>query len=348
MNVGQYRNTNYTYLTGNRTVTVYGITDGLSLRNLVLMTLQRNGNSFSAFVAPTSAYVSIDYSKPTTTCTAESPTIGGNVTVGTHKYAISFVINGFETLVSVDSNEITTDVTNKTVALTNIPIGALGTSARNIYRTNAGGSIYYLVGTINDNITTTFSDTTADNTTTVAPTISYCYDITWDSTINGVATPTTTSGDEFIISISTKDQTVDENLGVQNIINQSPEWSHYTDQVEIAEYTNQAFSATPQRDVIQMNGFSKLKLGLTATCGGSSTITITLLAPQKSTCVDTDEVNWCDITQDILGVASIIVDSANALNKVYYLNDINEERIMIKSLFSVASVNTLTISERKS
>jgi hypothetical protein len=48
-------------------------------------------------------------------------------------------------------------------SLTNIPTSADGrVTARRIYRTKAGGSIYYAVTTINDNATTTYTDNKAD------------------------------------------------------------------------------------------------------------------------------------------------------------------------------------------
>lgn len=52
------------------------------------------------------------------------------------------------------------------VALTSIPTGPTGTLARRIYRTMGGGSTYLLVGQIDDNTTTSFTDVTPDNALT--------------------------------------------------------------------------------------------------------------------------------------------------------------------------------------
>lgn len=57
----------------------------------------------------------------------------------------------------------TSNTTNEqTVALSSIPTGPAGTTARKVYRTAAGGSTYKLLTTISNNSTTTYSDTTAD------------------------------------------------------------------------------------------------------------------------------------------------------------------------------------------
>ena len=47
-------------------------------------------------------------------------------------------------------------------ALTSIPTGPSGTTARKIYRTTAGGSIYYLLHTLPDNATTSYTDNKSD------------------------------------------------------------------------------------------------------------------------------------------------------------------------------------------
>lgn len=58
----------------------------------------------------------------------------------------------------------------KNVPLTSIPTGPSGTLARRIYRTKNGGSTYYLVAEIADNVTTTFTDNVPDTAlTTAAP-----------------------------------------------------------------------------------------------------------------------------------------------------------------------------------
>jgi hypothetical protein len=51
----------------------------------------------------------------------------------------------------------------KTIPLTNIPAGPAGTTARRIYRTPVGGGVQKLLTTINNNSTSTYTDTTADS-----------------------------------------------------------------------------------------------------------------------------------------------------------------------------------------
>ncbi|UOF90753.1 pyocin knob domain-containing protein [Fodinisporobacter ferrooxydans] len=58
------------------------------------------------------------------------------------------------------------------VNLTSIPVGGIGVVARVIYRTKANGSTYYQLVQINDNTTTSWTDTIADSAlVTVMPTI---------------------------------------------------------------------------------------------------------------------------------------------------------------------------------
>lgn len=96
--------------------------------------------------------------------TAGTPSSGGAVTVGTHYWFVTNVVNGLETAMSGPSAVQTTTSSNKTVALT-LALGPTNTSARNIYRSTAGAlpsAIPKLVATISDNTTTTYSDTTID------------------------------------------------------------------------------------------------------------------------------------------------------------------------------------------
>lgn len=60
------------------------------------------------------------------------------------------------------SNTTGTTVDYNQVSLTAIPIGPSAVTARKIYRTTAGGSQLKLLATIADNVTTTYTDSTAD------------------------------------------------------------------------------------------------------------------------------------------------------------------------------------------
>ncbi len=59
------------------------------------------------------------------------------------------------------------------VDLSNIPIGPTGVVARDLYRTKAGGSTFYYLATLDDNVTTDYTDNTPDSSlgTTTAPTV---------------------------------------------------------------------------------------------------------------------------------------------------------------------------------
>lgn len=122
----------------------------------------RNGTSITkakmllepAYPAPLTA--------PTVTMAA-----GGSVDAGTHTWAITNVHfinpNNDESLLGPASSIQTVVGGTQTANLTNIPLGPTGTAARQVYRTKAGGSTYFLVGQINDNTTTIFTDTLADS-----------------------------------------------------------------------------------------------------------------------------------------------------------------------------------------
>lgn len=91
----------------------------------------------------------------------------GNVNNGNHAWYVTFTgANGVgESAVSAKSNvlNVVNNAANGQVALTNVPLGPTGTTARKIYRTVAGDTGNpKLVGTIADNVTTTFNDNVAD------------------------------------------------------------------------------------------------------------------------------------------------------------------------------------------
>lgn len=103
------------------------------------------------------------------TSTVTLPTVsaalaaGASLSIGAYKYQITFVTLGGETTGGAETS-ITTTSGNQNVNLTAISTGPLGTVARKVYRTAVAGATgtEKLVATINDNTTTTYSDTTAD------------------------------------------------------------------------------------------------------------------------------------------------------------------------------------------
>ena len=99
-----------------------------------------------------------------------SPAIAGNVTAGAHRYLATFITADGET----DGGDISAIVTvadasvNGKVELTAIPLGGTNVTARNLYRTVAGGSTYLLLHQIADNITAVYTDNIADGSLGVA------------------------------------------------------------------------------------------------------------------------------------------------------------------------------------
>lgn len=96
--------------------------------------------------------------------TPAAPTVAvgdGTGLTGTYRYKVTLVDPDGETLASTASASVTP--ANQDVDLSNIPTGVVGyTTARKIYRTAAGGATYKLCYTMNDNTTTTYTDSLGD------------------------------------------------------------------------------------------------------------------------------------------------------------------------------------------
>lgn len=90
--------------------------------------------------------------------------IAGNVNIGTHRYLIRFLTASGGTQGGTESAVVTVvdNAVNGKVELTNIALGGSLITAREIYRTIAGGTQYYLVATLSNNTATTYTDNVAD------------------------------------------------------------------------------------------------------------------------------------------------------------------------------------------
>jgi hypothetical protein len=84
------------------------------------------------------------------------------VLTGAYQYLVTFTNGSGETTAGPAS--ATVNPSSQQVSLTAIPTGITGTiTGRNVYRTKAGGSTFFLLTTIADNTTTTYTDNTADS-----------------------------------------------------------------------------------------------------------------------------------------------------------------------------------------
>ena len=88
----------------------------------------------------------------------------GNLSAGLYKYRVTLVNANGETQGGTANagTTVVTPATDGQIALTAIPTGGAGTTARKLYRTVAGGSTYKYLATIADNVTTTYTDNIAD------------------------------------------------------------------------------------------------------------------------------------------------------------------------------------------
>lgn len=94
----------------------------------------------------------------------------GNVDNGAHRYRLTFVTADGETDGGTISDAVTVadKTANGKVTVSNIPLGGSQVTARKLYRTAAAGSTYFLVATISDNTTTSYTDNIADASLGVA------------------------------------------------------------------------------------------------------------------------------------------------------------------------------------
>lgn len=93
-----------------------------------------------------------------------SPAAPGNVDNGDHRYRVTFVTADGETDGGVISGIVTVadKAVNGKVLVSAIPLGGSAVTARKLYRTTAGGTAYFLLATVADNTTTTYTDNIAD------------------------------------------------------------------------------------------------------------------------------------------------------------------------------------------
>ena len=123
---------------------------------------------------------------PTTYPACALAGVAGNVTVGEHKYLVVFVTAlGQTSFTGTSPNAVTTVAGNQQVNLTDIPVSTnSNVTARKIYRTKiAGVPLFYLLTTINDNTTTTYTDNIADGSLSATDVINYFYS---ENTTSGI------------------------------------------------------------------------------------------------------------------------------------------------------------------
>lgn len=95
--------------------------------------------------------------KPTAAITA-----GGSVTVGDHICSMTFVVGGLETPQGIPTATVTAAPGTQTIRLTVFRIGPPGTTQRNVYCTEAGGSQHKYASAVTNNSDTTVDITIAD------------------------------------------------------------------------------------------------------------------------------------------------------------------------------------------
>jgi hypothetical protein len=167
------------YLTSGQYNTFFGPSAGIYFNsgsyNLILGAVSGNnykyGSSSSILGTGGGAFI------PTSTMTATAANGAGLTDATTYYYRVSYTVDGNETELSTyrPTAGVTTASPNDQVSLASIPTMATSVSPmtctnRKIYRTKAGDPYsspnqmtYYLLTTIADNTTTTYTDSTADS-----------------------------------------------------------------------------------------------------------------------------------------------------------------------------------------
>jgi hypothetical protein len=131
------------------------------------------------------------YFNPPLTSPNAAKAAGSGLGTGVYQYLVTFLTQGGETTAG-PSVSVTTTSGQQQVALTNIPIGPstapVGAIAsnyvigRNLYRTQVGGSTFYLLAALTDNSSTTYTDVTPDAslyTNATPPTVNTSGCMTW-------------------------------------------------------------------------------------------------------------------------------------------------------------------------
>lgn len=105
-----------------------------------------------------------------TAAPAATPTAGTTLGIGLYAYVYTYANADGETTISPAGTMTTTSSSQAAGSLTGITVGPTGTTKRNLYRTPVGGGTNYkFVVAINDNTTTTYTDTLADGSLGAAP-----------------------------------------------------------------------------------------------------------------------------------------------------------------------------------
>ena len=143
-------------------------------QDLNQLVAQIDGQNDAAFVSyqPLAA--------PTAPTAAVSSTSG--VLNGAYAYCCVFVtgnVDGFGTIhasghqTAAGTASTTVNPANQEVTLSDIPLGPTGVVTRDLYRTKAGGSVFYYLDSLDDNVTTDYVDNASDSLlgTTIAPTV---------------------------------------------------------------------------------------------------------------------------------------------------------------------------------
>ena len=205
----------------------YGLSPDLGAQSLGTLTFQGDGGTY----VPIGSEVGYDpgggldviYFLTTTDGTIPNPgtptaptaainATAGNLT-GTYEWAVTFVTASGETLASPVSNPISPSA--QQANLTNIPLGGVGTTARNIYRDKNGAGNWRRVAVIANNTATTLTDNVNDathDTGALQPTVDTAHMVT----VNGQSEDSGADTNVALGTISELTNAPSDLIGVNN------------------------------------------------------------------------------------------------------------------------------------
>lgn len=266
----------------------------------------------------------INYAHLDTAPTAVLTGVAGNINVGTHVYVATFITaEGEESIAVHVSSVLTVAASSNAQATITVPFGPSGTASRNIYRSLANTtSPLYLLGTISDNTTATFTDNLADSSiSTLAnpPSISNNYE--FDYQILGSSLPDMSVNDGVMVVVDIPDEIRDDSMGLMKVSNVSePELPPTDPDISFISDTNLATTTTTYFYEIPQSVWRNLIINIIASCSGTGGFIKLYRSLDSAAAVPANGVgalpssSWNDCTEEKLGYNEISVYGSTTYN----------------------------------
>lgn len=128
---------------------------------------------------------------------------------------------------------------------------------------------------------------------------------------------------EVTLVDSDGDNISDSTLNALKVVNENPEWIHYTSVEHIVDETNESVANNYHSPEIFMEGYKNLEIQLTGSTGGSGVVFRIhgTLNPSAATpaAASAPSADWVDLGTAILGAGSVTLDGG--ASGLYYVNN---------------------------